>query len=167
MIARRVLAAALLPAAATGCASSSTPVHTDVRATSDPSRSLDVALPAPKTLHPVVRRTPKPVVTVRPVLTTPRPASRSQTRGAFPWSGVWPWDDLVNCESLRDRSWDPRSPSKYRGYFQFLPSTYASVGGTGDPALASPTEQWRRARILQRRDGWGPWPQCAAQLGLL
>lgn len=76
-----------------------------------------------------------------------------------------PWDALAACES----SGDPHALSPggtYRGLFQFSMPTWASVGGSGDPAQASVAEQLHRARILQARSGWGQWPQCAAQLGL-
>jgi hypothetical protein len=46
--------------------------------------------------------------------------------------------------------------------FQFTYATWASVGGTGDPAAASAAEQEMRAAILYRRDGPGQWPVCGA-----
>ena len=48
----------------------------------------------------------------------------------------------------------------YRGKYQFSFSTWASVGGKGDPAAASETEQDRRAAILYRTGGPGHWPVC-------
>lgn len=55
------------------------------------------------------------------------------------------------------------SPSGlYRGMYQFTYSTWASVGGTGDPAAASATEQTMRAGILYQRSGPGQWPVCGA-----
>lgn len=51
----------------------------------------------------------------------------------------------------------------YRGAYQFAWSTWESVGGTGDPAAASPAEQDMRAAMLAERDGWGAWstaPLC-------
>ena len=45
----------------------------------------------------------------------------------------------------------------YRGAYQFSWSTWASVGGTGDPAGASPAEQDMRAEMLVAKDGWGAW----------
>ncbi len=45
----------------------------------------------------------------------------------------------------------------YRGAYQFSWSTWQSVGGTGDPASASPSEQDMRASTLAERDGWGAW----------
>ena len=48
----------------------------------------------------------------------------------------------------------------YRGLFQFDYGTWASVGGTGDPAAASVAEQVKRASILYARSGSSPWPIC-------
>lgn len=48
----------------------------------------------------------------------------------------------------------------YRGKYQFSFGTWASVGGNGDPAVASEREQDRRAALLLRRDGAGHWPVC-------
>jgi hypothetical protein len=45
----------------------------------------------------------------------------------------------------------------YRGKYQFLRSTWESVGGSGDPAKASETEQDKRALMLYRRSGTSPW----------
>lgn len=78
-------------------------------------------------------------------------------------SGVW--HRLAMCESTNN----PRavSPSgTYRGLFQFDLSTWYSVGGAGDPINASRAEQLKRAKILQSRRGWGPWPVCSVKLGL-
>jgi len=47
--------------------------------------------------------------------------------------------------------------SGYYGLFQFSPSTWASVGGTGNPANASVEEQWKRARILYQTAGASQW----------
>lgn len=48
----------------------------------------------------------------------------------------------------------------YRGLFQFDSGTWASVGGSGDPAAASSEEQYRRAALLYARSGASPWPVC-------
>ena len=48
----------------------------------------------------------------------------------------------------------------YRGKYQFSFGTWASVGGSGDPAAASEREQDRRAAMLLRRGGRGHWPVC-------
>jgi soluble lytic murein transglycosylase-like protein len=48
----------------------------------------------------------------------------------------------------------------YRGKYQFDYSTWASVGGSGDPAAASEAEQDMRAQMLYERAGSAPWPVC-------
>lgn len=66
---------------------------------------------------------------------------------------------IAQCESHGD----PRAISPggaYRGKYQFSLSTWASVGGSGDPAAASEREQDRRAATLLRTGGPGHWPVC-------
>ncbi len=68
-------------------------------------------------------------------------------------------ESIAQCESHGD----PRAISAggtYRGKYQFDFSTWASVGGSGDPAAASETEQDRRAAMLYRSAGAGRWPVC-------
>jgi len=48
----------------------------------------------------------------------------------------------------------------YRGKYQFSYETWASVGGSGDPAAAPEAEQDARAAALLERDGAGHWPVC-------
>jgi hypothetical protein len=48
----------------------------------------------------------------------------------------------------------------YRGKYQFSYSTWAAVGGSGDPAAASVAEQDYRAALLYSRSGSSPWPIC-------
>ncbi len=76
-----------------------------------------------------------------------------------------PWRSIVRCESVRDRSWRMSAESRARGWFQFLPSTWRSLGLSGDPAAASFDEQYAAARELARRDGLRAW-DCARILGL-
>lgn len=70
---------------------------------------------------------------------------------------------LAACESTNN----PRAISpngRYRGLYQFTFDTWASVGGSGDPAQAPRAEQTRRARALYVRRGRAPWPVCGAFL---
>jgi hypothetical protein len=63
------------------------------------------------------------------------------------------------CESKND----PRAiggGGAYRGMYQFSVSTWAVVGGSGDPAAASRWEQTWRAWLLLSRHGSGHWPVC-------
>jgi hypothetical protein len=48
----------------------------------------------------------------------------------------------------------------FYGKYQFVQSTWESVGGTGNPAEASEAEQDKRAAILYAREGASPWPVC-------
>jgi hypothetical protein len=48
----------------------------------------------------------------------------------------------------------------FYGKYQFDLATWASVGGTGNPAAASEAEQNRRATMLYARAGASPWPVC-------
>ena len=66
---------------------------------------------------------------------------------------------IAQCES----GGDPRAiggGGAYRGKYQFSYSTWAGVGGTGDPAAAPEAEQDRRAAMLYARSGAGQWPVC-------
>jgi hypothetical protein len=66
---------------------------------------------------------------------------------------------IARCESHNN----PRAVSAsgtYRGKYQFSYATWRTVGGKGDPARASETEQDRRAALLYRRSGAGQWPVC-------
>ncbi len=49
---------------------------------------------------------------------------------------------------------------KYRGAYQFDQRTWNSVGGSGDPAAASPAEQDARAAALYAKRGSQPWGVC-------
>lgn len=66
---------------------------------------------------------------------------------------------IMKCES----GGDPTAVSPggtYRGLYQFDYSTWESVGGTGDPAAATPAEQHYRAWLLYQQRGSAPWPVC-------
>lgn len=66
---------------------------------------------------------------------------------------------IAACES----GGNPRAVSltgRYRGKYQFDYGTWASVGGSGDPAAASEAEQDMRAAALYARRGAAPWPVC-------
>lgn len=66
---------------------------------------------------------------------------------------------IAQCESRGNhRAISPNG--QYRGKYQFSFSTWASVGGQGDPASASEYEQDKRAEILYKRSGPGQWPVC-------
>jgi hypothetical protein len=68
-------------------------------------------------------------------------------------------DSIAACESGGDpTAVDPSGT--YRGKYQFDLQTWASVGGSGDPAAAPEAEQDYRAALLMSRSGSSPWPVC-------
>ncbi|MDQ8044547.1 MAG: transglycosylase family protein [Solirubrobacteraceae bacterium] len=69
-------------------------------------------------------------------------------------------DKVAQCESQGNPA-AVSSDGTYRGKYQFDRSTWKAVGGTGDPAAASETEQDQRAAILLRQRGTAPWPVCS------
>jgi hypothetical protein len=67
---------------------------------------------------------------------------------------------IAECESHGD----PKlvgGGGLYRGKYQFSRSTWASVGGHGDPIDAPEAEQDRRAAMLLKRSGPSQWPVCS------
>lgn len=65
------------------------------------------------------------------------------------------WAALARCES----GGNPKAvnPAGYYGLYQFSLSTWASVGGSGNPVNASSSEQTYRAKLLFKKAGAGQW----------
>lgn len=61
------------------------------------------------------------------------------------------------CESRDNFQNNDTGHTGHYGAYQFSPSTWDSVGGSGNPAKASPTEQNQRALILFNKQGTVPW----------
>ena len=98
----------------------------------------------------------KPVTAVVLVGTKPVPQNTPTPDGLN-------WAALANCESSGNpAAVNPAGP--YYGLYQFLESTWRSVGGVGLPSQASPSEQTYRAQILYNRSGAGQWPVCGRLL---
>jgi hypothetical protein len=64
------------------------------------------------------------------------------------------------CESGGDYTMD--SGNGFHGAYQFMQGTWEAVGGTGNPAEASPAEQDKRAAMLYAQSGAGQWPVCGS-----
>lgn len=90
----------------------------------------------------------------------PDQSGGSDTGGVY-----WPWTELAQCES--GGNWSADTGNGYYGGLQFAWGSWEAVGGSGNPAHASPSEQVARAEILQDAQGWGAWPTCARIVGLL
>jgi uncharacterized protein YabE (DUF348 family) len=100
--------------------------------------------------------TVKPVTEVVLVGTKPVPQNTPEADGLN-------WAALANCES----SGNPNaynSAGPYYGLYQFLASTWQSVGGTGVPTDHGAAEQTYRAQLLYKRSGAGQWPVCGRLL---
>ena len=69
-------------------------------------------------------------------------------------------ESIADCESGGDPT--AVNPAGYYGKYQFDEGTWASVGGTGNPAEASEAEQDLRAALLYQQAGSSPWPVCGA-----
>jgi soluble lytic murein transglycosylase-like protein len=69
-------------------------------------------------------------------------------------------DAIASCESGGDPT--AVNAAGYYGKYQFDMGTWASVGGSGNPAEAPEAEQDYRAALLYSRAGSSPWPVCGA-----
>lgn len=74
------------------------------------------------------------------------------------------FNSIAMCESSGD--WSADTGNGFYGGLQFTLDSWELVGGSGNPADTSQDEQIMRGSLLQTRQGWVAWPQCAAQLGL-
>ncbi len=82
------------------------------------------------------------------------------TAAAAPSAAASPaLNSIAACESGGDPGAVDASGT-YRGKYQFDQQTWASVGGSGDPAAAPEAEQDARAQQLLSQSGSSPWPVC-------
>jgi hypothetical protein len=65
---------------------------------------------------------------------------------------------IAACES--GGNYSTNTGNGFYGAYQFTQGTWESVGGTGNPAAASPAEQDKRAAMLYAQSGTSPWPVC-------
>lgn len=129
--------------------------HSDLLS-APPSPGPTTTAPTTTVPEPTTTTTEAPVTTTaapRRTTTTeayeavPSPQGRSTGRGGEPPAGDVPPDYIKQCESGGNyRAVNPASGAG--GAWQFLPSTWRSVGGTGLPQDATPAEQDYRASIL-------------------
>ncbi len=75
------------------------------------------------------------------------------------------WAQLRFCEA--GGNYNTNTGNGYFGAYQYNLGTWANYGGYARPDLAPPEVQDAKARETQAARGWGPWPSCARQLGLL
>ena len=99
--------------------------------------------PEPENVAPVV--VPDVVPVVQPVQTVPNP---------------YGLDPFFACVVWRESRGDPKAvnpSSGAGGLFQFLPSTWASIGGVGLPQDADAATQIAMAEKLRGLQGISPW----------
>ena len=101
-----------------------------------------------------------------------RKARAAASQGADAVQGTFPTPESVGVSSATlesiaacESGGDPTAVSAdgtYRGKYQFDYGTWASVGGSGDPAAAPEDEQDYRAATLYAQSGSSPWPICGS-----
>ncbi|TDM13426.1 transglycosylase family protein [Macrococcus bovicus] len=100
-----------------------------------------------------------PVSYQAPAQTYSAPKAATTQTSASSYATSSSVDQHLRLIMQRESGGNPRAvnPAGYYGLFQFSPSTWAAVGGTGNPADASVAEQWKRARILYTQYGAQHW----------
>lgn len=74
------------------------------------------------------------------------------------WTAPAWWEREAACIRAHEGAWTSNTGNGFFGAYQFLLSTWRSVGGRGYPHQASPREQSYRAWLLWKRDGgWREW----------
>ncbi|EEH63705.1 Transglycosylase-like domain protein [Gleimia coleocanis DSM 15436] len=101
----------------------------------------------------------------RPKVEAPQQSANPNQPAPAPVATGDVWAALAQCESGGNPA--TNTGNGYYGMYQFSLPTWRAVGGSGLPSENSAAEQTLRAQILQQRAGWGQWPHCARQLGLL
>ncbi len=92
----------------------------------------------------------------------------TKKRPPAPAVSAGPWDALAQCES--GGNWAINTGNGYYGGLQFAHSTWLAYGGGQYASTANlATREQQIAIATKVRDaagGYGPWPGCAAKLGL-
>lgn len=85
----------------------------------------------------------------------------SVVRGPLPVDVSDQDHDLLACIRSYEGDYTTDTGNGYYGAFQFDQDTWESVGGSGNPAEATPEEQDDRAWRLYQERGLQPWPTPA------
>ena len=113
----------------------------------------------------VARKVVKASVSVKAVPTIVKVGTKEQPAASNFAGGNTVWDALAQCES--GGNWAINTGNGYYGGLQFNLGTWQAYGGTGLPSSASRETQIAVAtRLRDASGGYGPWPGCAAKLGL-
>jgi uncharacterized protein YabE (DUF348 family) len=113
----------------------------------------------------VARKVVDAAVRVKAVPTIVKVGTKEEAPTSNFAGGSTVWDSLAQCES--GGNWAINTGNGYYGGLQFNLGTWQAYGGTGLPSAASRETQIAVAtRVRDASGGYGPWPGCAAKLGL-
>ena len=133
--------------------------------TTAPPTTTTTVPPTTTTTAPPTTTTTAPPTTEAPPPPAEEPAPPS-TGGGFGDPGDYAtWDALAECEA--SGNWAINTGNGYYGGLQFSLSSWQAVGGSGYPHEASRETQITMGQRLQAAQGWGAWPACSAELGLI
>jgi hypothetical protein len=134
-----------------------------LRTTTTPPPPPPTEPPPPPPTEPP---TTEPPTTAEPEPEPPAEEAPPDSGGGFGDPNSYAtWDALADCES--GGNWSINTGNGYYGGLQFSASTWRSVGGTGLPHEHSRETQILMGQRLQARSGWGSWPACSRELGLI
>lgn len=119
----------------------------------------------PDRLKPAATPAPAPQITASTNTTQVPVSAHAVMAPAVSSSVSGVWNKIAECES--GGNWAANTGNGFYGGLQFTLSSWRSVGGSGYPNQASASEQIARAQALQARQGWGAWPVCASEAGVL
>ena len=135
--------------------------------TSPPTTAAPTSTTSPPTTSPPVTTSPATTspATTSPPTTSPPTTSPPTTVAPTGNGSGGVWYELRMCESGDNYQAD--TGNGYYGAYQFSEQTWTSLGYPGWPYLEPPAMQNAAAIQLQAEAGWGQWPVCAAELGLI
>jgi resuscitation-promoting factor RpfB len=143
------------PVALSTTTTTAAPTTTTVAPTTTAAPTTSTTARPTTTVRPTTTTTAKPVTTTAPPTPAPPAGGDTGVTGGDQWAA------LAQCESGGKND----SAGPYYGYFQFSPTTWRSLGGTGLPSDHTYSEQKAMAIALQARSGWGQWPVCSKKIG--
>lgn len=163
MLKHRCISAALFALALAGCqgrglqpsnTSAASPATNDTipTTTSEPARAEEQSSTTVETTSTTAEIIPETVPVTSPRATVPAttvrtaPPTTAAVETQRTSAGATPPEYIKQCES--GGNYRAVNPNGHYGAWQFSIATWRSVGGTGNPADASPAEQDYRAAIL-------------------
>lgn len=114
-------------------------------------------------LEALATTTTEPTTTTAPVIVpTTAPARSLQPVATTAVGPLLAYGELAAIRACEQGTagYATNTGNGYYGAYQFSLATWASVGGTGNPANASPAEQDYRAQVMIDRGRRDEWPNC-------